>query len=809
MDRVMRIGTRRSALALAQTRMFIEACRAVDDTAGYEIVEISTAGDRILDRPLYAFAGKGMFVSAFEEALLEGRIDVAVHSGKDIPAGIAEGLMIGAVLPRGNPQDVLVTVKGRPLPDNAVIGTASLRRSAQIRRLFGYETKMIRGNVGSRLRKLRDGEVDGLVLAAAGLERLGLLESPELSFHMLSVEEALPAAAQGIIAAECRRDTPFAALLKAVSDDDTMDCFLAEREYLRLLDAGCQQAVAAYARRHAGWIDMTAAYYTEDSCFRFYDRQAGDDGLVLAGKLAARIKCALCDAERKREERKRRGHVWLVGAGPGRRDLITVKGLELLRGCDVVVYDRLSGEELLAEVRPDCKRIDVGKQAGESVKQAEINRILVREAAKGRQVVRLKGGDPFVFGRGGEEAEHLMAEGISFTLIPGVTSAVAVAEAAGIPVTHRELSRSFHVITGHTAQTGEAAQLAYLRAQIGSLREAEGTFVFLMGLSALAHICSLFQTYGKPPSYPAAVIGSGMRYNETLVRGTLADLPQRVRAARIAAPAVIVVGETAALALRAKERPALEGIRVGIAGTAVFTEKLGRLLREAGAETLVVQRLFTEAPASAGGHAAAGWEDSDWVVFTSANGVAHFFQRMTAAHMDLRLLGGKRFAVVGRGTAAALEAHGIYADYIPEIYTARHLAQGLAERLCGGDEKVLLFQARDGNPVLESTLRDAGIAVRRVVAYETYAEPRCGMEELTTLSYLAFGSASGVEAFCRENPHIFEERAMQGVRMAAIGQQTAQALNAAGSRNCLTAACFTAEGLRDAILADRERTARE
>lgn len=807
MDRVMRIGTRRSALALAQTRMFIEACRGVDDTVRYEIVELSTAGDRILDRPLYAFAGKGMFVSAFEKALLEGRIDVAVHSGKDIPAGIADGLVIGAVLPRGNPQDILVTVKGRALPDAAVIGTASLRRSAQIRRLFGYETKVIRGNVESRLRKLRAGEVDGLVLAAAGLERLGLLESRELSFRMLSLEDALPAAAQGIIAAQCRRDTPFAGLLKAVSDDDTMDCFLAEREYLRLLDAGCQQAVAAYARRGGGWIDMTVAYWEEDGYFRFYGRQAKEEGLMLAENLAAQTKCALREAAQKREERKKQGHVWLVGAGPGRRDLITVRGLELLRSCDVVVYDRLCGEELLAEIRPDCERINVGKQAGESVKQAEINRILVREAAKGRQVVRLKGGDPFVFGRGGEEAECLLAEGISFTLVPGVTSAVAVAEAAGIPVTHREMSRSFHVITGHTAQTGEAAQLAYLRGQIGSLREAEGTFVFLMGLSALAHICSLFQEYGKPPSYPAAVIGSGMRYRETVVRGTLADLPVLARMAQITAPAVIVVGETAALALRTNERSVLEGIRVGMAGTAAFTEKLGCLLREAGAETLTVQRLFTKSFAD--GYMPGGLQDVDWIVFTSANGVAHFFRQMTEARTDLRLLGGKRFAVIGSGTAAALEAHGIFADYIPEIYTARHLAEGLAERLSGGDERVMLFQARDGNPVLECTLREAGIAVQRVAAYETYAEPRCGMQELTTLSYLAFGSASGVEAFCRENPHIFEEEAMQGVRIAAIGIQTAQALAAAGCKNCLTAGRFTAEGLRDAIVADRERTAKE
>ena len=287
----MRIGTRKSPLALAQAEMFLEACRAVAPDIRYELTPMSTMGDVILDRPLYELDGKGMFISVFEKALMAGEIDVAVHSGKDMPAEIPGELTVGAVLTRGSPGDVLVTLRGGVPGEHAVIGTSSLRRAWQVRTYLGYETKPVRGNVGTRLKKLQEGEVDGLILAAAGLERLSGLSLSSYELTELSLEEFLPAPTQGIIAAQCRRDTPFGELLEAVSDRETMACFAAERAYLRAVGADCRQPVAAYSSCRGNILHMTAAYWREGK--PWYNRVSGastaDDGERLGEELAERI----------------------------------------------------------------------------------------------------------------------------------------------------------------------------------------------------------------------------------------------------------------------------------------------------------------------------------------------------------------------------------------------------------------------------------------------------------------------------------------------------------------------------------------
>ena len=265
-QRVMRVGTRGSRLAMAQTQLFIEACKRITkETVIYESVPMRTEGDIHLDRPLYELDGKGMFISAFEEALLKGEIDVAVHSAKDMDTTLAEGLAIAAVLPRANPADVLVTLRGTALTEKSVIGTGSLRRQIQIKEQFGYQTKAMRGNVDTRLDKLKRGEVEGLVLAAAGLERLGLLRErqEEFAFEYLDVHTFLPAPAQGIIVAESRKSGAFEELFSRVNDKDTMECLLMERQFLRETGADCKQPVAAYAFRQDGELRLEAALWED------------------------------------------------------------------------------------------------------------------------------------------------------------------------------------------------------------------------------------------------------------------------------------------------------------------------------------------------------------------------------------------------------------------------------------------------------------------------------------------------------------------------------------------------------------------
>lgn len=307
MNKVMRIGTRKSALALAQTRLFAARCREAAPDIQYEIVEMSTEGDRILDKPLYEFDGKGMFTSVFEQALEEGRIDAAVHSGKDMPVRMPDGMTAAAVLPRGNPRDVLVTAAGRELTADSVIGTGSLRRQQQVKLHLGCRTKGIRGNVNTRLRKLQEGEVDGLILAAAGLERLsflegggsrrpgaaslreGLLKEGGFSFRELFEEDFLPAAAQGIIVVQSREDSLFLPLFERVNDRETMYCFRAERRFLEGMDAGCQQPVAAYSWCAGETIRMRAAYWHEGHMYTAFGFERDCQGEKLADALAAEL----------------------------------------------------------------------------------------------------------------------------------------------------------------------------------------------------------------------------------------------------------------------------------------------------------------------------------------------------------------------------------------------------------------------------------------------------------------------------------------------------------------------------------------
>ena len=341
------------------------------------------------------------------------------------------------------------------------------------------------------------------------------------------------------------------------------------------------------------------------------------------------------------------GCVWLIGAGCGSADLITVRGLELLRQCDVVVYDDLIDSALLSEAPREAKRIYMGKRCGKhSAPQEEISHVLVEEARAGRKVARLKGGDPYVFGRGGEEAQALRAAGIPYEEVPGISSAIAIPAAAGIPVTHRGVSRSLHIITGHTAADGLPENIEHLAA-------LEGTLVFLMGLSHLEQIAGSLLEAGKAPDTPAAVISGGNAAHPMTVRATLGTIAQRAREADVRPPAVIVVGGTAAIDLSGTVEKPLAGVRVGLTGTDEMAARLRSALEPLGARTWHVERAEVQelpveiAPAEL-------FRDRRWLVFTSANGVETFFRRLRRERVDLRRLAGCRFAVIGASTGAAL-----------------------------------------------------------------------------------------------------------------------------------------------------------
>lgn len=501
---------------------------------------------------------------------------------------------------------------------------------------------------------------------------------------------------------------------------------------------------------------------------------------------------------------KETGKVFLIGAGPGDPGLITEKGLKRLRECDVVVYDHLASERFLDEVPEESQRIYVGKKAGcHYMKQEEINQLLVDLAKEGKNVVRLKGGDPFVFGRGGEEVMAVSREGIPFEVVSGVTSAVAALASAGIPVTHRAVSRSFHIMTGHTMT--EAGKLPLDFSEFAKL---SGTLIFLMGLTHLPLIVKGLLENGKPGSTPAAVIEKGTLPGQRVVRGTLDTMEQRVTEEGIGTPAIIVVGEVAALDFASTYHEPLEGARVAVTGTDLLAARLRKSLEEAGAYTECVLSMELESHRS-GEAMKTAYErlaDYGWIVFTSANAVREFFLGLLESGRDNRRLGHVKFAAVGKGTAKELLRYGFTTDYTPEEYCAAALAEGLKSVVKEG-ERLLIPRSFKGSPELVEILDSAGILYDDIVLYDV-AERRKGAKEmaesLTKADYLTFASGSGVDAFF-ENAGEDVTALLDGIRVVCIGDITARKLEEHGRKADVTAARFTVEGMTEAISRDWNR----
>lgn len=486
------------------------------------------------------------------------------------------------------------------------------------------------------------------------------------------------------------------------------------------------------------------------------------------------------------------GCVYLIGAGCGQADLITLRGLELLRQCDAVVYDDLIAEELLNAAPPQAQRIYMGKRLGRHyAPQEEISNTLVELAQKGLRVARLKGGDPFVFGRGGEEALALQAAGIPFQVVPGISSAIAIPALAGIPVTHRGLSRSFHVVTAHTAQG--------MRTDFDRLAGLEGTLVFLMGLSHLTEIAQGLMDAGRSPDTPAAVVSGGCAPHPATVRAPLSGLAAAAKQAGVQPPAVIVVGETTALDLTSAAIRPLEGVRVALVGTPVLQQRLSAALSPLGAQVFSALTPQLEELTCSFDLNTLCDGSPRWVVLTSQNGVACFFRRLEEQRIDLRRLHACRFAVIGSATAAALARHGMQADLCPQVHTTQALAQALLEAVPQG-EPVFLFRSALGAPELFAQL-SKHTHTEDIPLYTLRApdlDRDCLLPQIQQSDYLVFSSASGVDFFLNTFGHIPEQPAC-----VCIGPVTAQALAPHCATPPLVAEDISSQGIRDIILTHR------
>ncbi len=495
--------------------------------------------------------------------------------------------------------------------------------------------------------------------------------------------------------------------------------------------------------------------------------------------------------------------VHLVGAGPGDPGLATIRALELIECADAIVHDRLVPPELLARARPDAELIDVGKRPGDpGAGQDAINELLVDLARAGKRVVRLKGGDPFVFGRGGEEAEALEHAGVPFEVVPGVTAGVAAPAYAGIPVTHRAEASAVAFVTAHEDPSKAESALDW-----AALAAFPGTLVLYMGVRTLPAVAARLIEHGRPPTEPAAVIERGTLPGQRVVRAALAEIAERAQLEEIRAPAVTVVGPVAALRERLSwlERAPLFGRRVVITRARAQASELASRLAELGAEVVEAPAIRIEprlgTPEIDRAVAALVAERVDVVCLTSPNGANLLLDALATAGHDARALAKTTLAAIGPGTARALASHGLRADVIPERSIAESLADELIERGIAG-RRVLIARAAEARDVLPDKLTEAGAEVEILVLYETVGEMLGELElaAVTDADYITFTSSSTVRHFVDALGG--RDGLPDAARMVSIGPVTTATARELGIRVDVEADRHDLDGLVAALLRD-------
>jgi uroporphyrinogen III methyltransferase/synthase len=499
---------------------------------------------------------------------------------------------------------------------------------------------------------------------------------------------------------------------------------------------------------------------------------------------------------------QKRGYVYLVGAGPGDPGLITVKAVKCLQKADAVVYDYLANPQLLRHAPAAAARIYVGKKGGDhTLSQEEINQLIIDLAQSGKTVVRLKGGDPYIFGRGGEEAQELVAAGVAFEVIPGISSVVAAPAYAGIPLTHRAHNANVGLITGHEDPAKPESSLDWPK-----IANSFGALVFVMGVKNLPDITANLINGGRDPETPAAVIRWGATPDQQTVIGVLGDIAEKTRAAGIKPPAVFIVGGVVGLRdeLNWYEKLPLFGRRILVTRTRAQASRLVEGLADLGAWPLECPTIQLHPPEdwSEVDAAVSRLKQYDWVVLTSPNGVDFFFQRLKEKGLDARALAGARIAGIGPATAERLAENGIAADLTPKQFVAESLVEAMSEAGVQG-KRILLARAAEARAVLPKQLAEAGGQVDEVALYRTLPPEVLPEEALEALKadrvdLVTFTSSSTVTNMIRLLD-MYAPGAKEKIKAACIGPITAETARENGLNVVVNAAEYTIDGLVEAI----------
>jgi uroporphyrinogen III methyltransferase/synthase len=502
------------------------------------------------------------------------------------------------------------------------------------------------------------------------------------------------------------------------------------------------------------------------------------------------------------------GKVYLAGAGPGDPGLITLRAAECLAAADLVLYDGLVNPLLLRRTRGVCERTARTRRDGTTiVSQQEINERLIAEARAGKVVVRLKGGDPYIFGRGSEEAAALQAAGIPFEVIPGVTAATGAGEYAGFSFTHREISSAVAFITGHEDPLREASRLDY-----EALSRFPGTLVFYMGLNRLSEICRQLMAAGMPETTPAAVVCHASLSTQQVVEGTLGSIPAKAAERQLKPPSLIVVGECVKQRAQLSwfEQLPLFGESIGVTRPDEQADDVAAQVVRMGGEPVVMPMIevgpVTESHEPAIRETLNRLNEFQWLVFTSVNGVSEFFRHLHMSGRDARFLHSAKIAAIGKSTALKLEAFGIKADFVPEEFRAESLGKALAERAQG--QSVLWVRASRGRDVLPKLLQEAGVRLEQLVVYENRDVAAFSAEIISrlksgTLHWVGLSSPSIARQFAELLKVAEISPSEVKTNVAAISAVTANAAEECGLKVRCVAQKSTWDGILDAIVSSR------
>lgn len=806
------VGTRGSILALAQAEKvkqliedkYLELKKSGDtrlskifggaENLDVELKIIVTKGDKDLRdfQKIQGTSQKDLFVKEIEREMLENKIDLAVHSLKDMPQVTPNGLLNASFPIREDNRDVLVSRNGKKLeelPENAIVGTGSTRREKEILNLRSdVQIKSIRGNIHTRLKKLDDGEYDAIVLAAAGLKRVGLEDRITQYFRE---NEFIPAPGQGILCIQCREnDNKIRTLLEEINDDEVKLMCQAEREFSRIFDGGCHTPIGCSSKIDGENLTLKGMFYESDT--RILKEITGKkyDAEKLAQELAEKIKRVV-----KMEKNKVKGKVYIAGAGCGDEQLITLKLKNILEKADCVIYDRLVNPNILQYSKPGAELIYMGKENTEGGElQLKINQTIVEKAFENAIVLRLKGGDPFVFGRGGEEIEALLAENIEFDVIPGITSSIAVPAYAGIPVTHRGINTSFHVFTGHTKIDGSEHDFS-------TIAKLDGTLIFLMGLGNLEKIVENLVENGKKVDTPVAIIKDGTTSKQKTYTGTLGTIVEIVKENNVKSPVIIIIGEVVNLREKMQwfEKKVLSGKNILVTRNKEKQKKVADKINELGGQAVSLPLINIEYNE---------FEMPDLsqygaILFNSANSVIGFMNKIK----DMRQLANVKIGVVGTKTAEEMGNYKIIPDFYPKEYTVEHLATE-SVKFTNPNERVL-FVVSNISPVdTEKYDKLYGRKYEKVVVYSTEQvkiEEEKVEREVRKSDILMFLSSSTFESFVKNlgiddlNKTEKLKNILDGKVIASIGPVTTKTIEKYGIKVNIEAEKYTEDGLLNAI----------